>query len=268
MLIPLAFIIPCFAQDIAPIEQTVIDLINAEREALGRPLLEADGALSGVARSHSYEMVKENYFGHKSRTTGGPLDRARQARIPTKSVYEHITKATSAIKAHQQLMLDKAYSSNIVERDYERIGVGMFSPDGENYHVTILLSVPIHSKNFDKLMTDFVAGVNADRRSLNLPEMELSKDLNRVALDAARFMNQKGLLFVGDTITTGMKSIELSYRSYRTKYWFITSIEKARKEKLLSEAIYTLIGLGVLPNDNPKKGAGSLWVVMILAQPK
>jgi uncharacterized protein YkwD len=268
MLIPLALIIPCFAQDIAPIEQTLIDLINAERDALGRPLLEADGAISKVARSHSYDMVKEKYFGHKSRKTGGPIDRARRARIPTKKVYEHITRAKSPIKAHEQLMQDKTYRGNIVERDYERVGVGMFSPDDENYHVTILLSVPVHSQKIEKLMTDFVAGANADRRALKLPEMKLSKELNEIALEASRFMNKKGLLYVGDTIKTGMKTIDLSYRSYRTKYWFISDIEKARKEKLLHETAFTIIGLGVLPNDNPKKAFGNLWVVMILAQPR
>ncbi len=268
MLIPLALIIPCFAQDIAPIEQTLIDLINAERDALGRPLLESDGALSKVARSHSYEMVKEKYFGHKSRNTGGPIDRARRARIPTKRLYEHITKAKSALKAHKQLMQDKAYQSNIVEREYERVGVGMFSPDGKNYHVTILLSAPIRTQKIEKLLKDFVAGVNADRRAARLPEMKVNKALNEVALDAARFMNKKGMLYVGDSIKTGMKGIDLSYRSYRSKYWFIRDIKKAKKEKLLKEAAYTLIGLGVLPNDNPRKGFGSLWVVMILAQPK
>jgi len=52
----------------------------------------------------------------------------------------------------------------------------------------------------------FSPGEDADLRSCNLPEVKMNKAINKVALDAAFSMS-------GDTIKTGMKSIDLSNRT-------------------------------------------------------
>jgi uncharacterized protein YkwD len=51
---------------IAALEQQIHKLINKERRRQGLPPLSWDNALAAVARSHSRDMAKRNYFSHYS----------------------------------------------------------------------------------------------------------------------------------------------------------------------------------------------------------
>jgi uncharacterized protein YkwD len=60
-------------------EQKVLALINKQRARHGLKPLKSDGGLITVARSHSRDMVRRNYFSHRSRGGSNPGDRIAKA---------------------------------------------------------------------------------------------------------------------------------------------------------------------------------------------
>ena len=61
-------------------EQTMLDLINAERAKNNINKLELDDDLQNVARLKAREMVEKNYFSHTSPTYGSPFYMLKQFR--------------------------------------------------------------------------------------------------------------------------------------------------------------------------------------------
>ena len=60
-------------------EQSVVNLINKYRAKKGLHALKVDGSLITVARGHSRDMIKRNYFSHRSTTGTDPSDRIARA---------------------------------------------------------------------------------------------------------------------------------------------------------------------------------------------
>lgn len=60
-------------------EQRVVELINKQRARHGLRALKVDGGLVTVARRHSRDMVRRNYFSHRSKSGSDPADRIAQA---------------------------------------------------------------------------------------------------------------------------------------------------------------------------------------------
>ena len=60
-------------------EQSVVKLINKQRARHGLRALRIDGSLITVARAHSRDMVRRNYFSHWSKSGTDPVDRIARA---------------------------------------------------------------------------------------------------------------------------------------------------------------------------------------------
>ena len=60
-------------------EQSVVKLINKQRARHGLRALKIDGSLITVARAHSRDMVRRNYFSHHSKSGTDPADRIARA---------------------------------------------------------------------------------------------------------------------------------------------------------------------------------------------
>jgi uncharacterized protein YkwD len=54
------------AARVASLETQLLERVNALRQAAGAPALQLHGGLSRAAERHSYEMVSQGYFGHRS----------------------------------------------------------------------------------------------------------------------------------------------------------------------------------------------------------
>ena len=118
-------------------EQSMIQMVNAERAKLGLRKLVFDEKLAEAARAHSAEMRDRNYFEHQSPTPAlrEPLDRYRAAFDATPLVVaENIYRAWGSqhqlsdedVKAgHSALMKSPGHRANIVYPDVTRIGIGI-----------------------------------------------------------------------------------------------------------------------------------------------
>ena len=111
----------------AAAETRLLALVNAARARESLPPLVMDPALRAVARAHSAEMFRLNYFSHRSPVTGSPADRIRQHEIPYRVAGENLAFAPTVEVAHVGLMNSPEHRHNILAAEYGKIGIGVVS---------------------------------------------------------------------------------------------------------------------------------------------
>jgi uncharacterized protein YkwD len=116
--------------DVAAAEQYTVDLINAQRAALGIAPLSADPTLMGIANSRVADMVARGYTGHNDPTTGVALGPALMMAAGFAAVGENwygsrLGPPTIADVAMKWFMTDAPHYQNILNTRYSGVGVGI-----------------------------------------------------------------------------------------------------------------------------------------------
>jgi uncharacterized protein YkwD len=124
-------------------EQRFIDLVNSERWSRGLKTLKLDPLLVQIAREHSEEMCKKNYFDHysptpekrtaKERFLLGYGKRPKWALIGENLFYCSITDVN---RGHTCLMNSPSHRENIVNPKFDAIGVGIYRAEDGEFWVT------------------------------------------------------------------------------------------------------------------------------------
>lgn len=121
-------------------EAKCLRVLNDERVARGLKPLAVDETLTKVARLHSQDMYKRNYFSHlePGPEQYNPLD--RYVRLlgyrPTCVVGENIATCTGPMIGfmHKSLMESPTHKENILDREYKYVGIGIWmAPDGRTW---------------------------------------------------------------------------------------------------------------------------------------
>jgi uncharacterized protein YkwD len=124
-------------QRLAKLEQSMLQMINAERAKFGLQPLVFNETLAQIGRAHSAEMRDLNYFSHDSPTRGlrEPLDRylavvGRSPRLVAENIYrawgsQHRLTDADIRKAHDALMNSPGHRANILLPNATRLGVGI-----------------------------------------------------------------------------------------------------------------------------------------------
>jgi uncharacterized protein YkwD len=132
----------------ALVEQRFVDLANSERVNRGLGTLEVSPLLAEVAREHSKEMWRKDYFDHISPTPElkTPMTRylkwlghrPKWARLGENLFYCSIVDTD---RGHKCLMGSAAHRENILDGRYEQIGVGAYvAPDGRLWVTQLFLT--------------------------------------------------------------------------------------------------------------------------------
>lgn len=105
-------------------EWEMLNLVNRERTKVGLNVLTMDFKLRDVARAHSLDMFKRNYFSHETPEGLSPFDRLDKAGIEYRAAGENLALAPSVELAHQGLMNSPGHKANILSPDFNKIGIG------------------------------------------------------------------------------------------------------------------------------------------------
>jgi uncharacterized protein YkwD len=121
---------PQVSSDVAAAELYTVDLINAQRAALGLATLAADPTLMGIANSRVADMVARGYTGHNDPTTGVALGPALMKAAGYGPVGENwfgsrLGPPTIADVAMKWFMTDAPHYQNILNPRYNGVGVGI-----------------------------------------------------------------------------------------------------------------------------------------------
>lgn len=130
-----------FAVNTAETEAEIFDLINEQRERHYLDALEWDGELAQVARDYSKKMDRENFFDHHDAEGASVVERANNARIKKWSkIGENLFYCEDADEfsrlAVTGWMKSPTHKQNILDRDWNRSGIGVHIGRGNQVYVT------------------------------------------------------------------------------------------------------------------------------------
>jgi uncharacterized YkwD family protein len=108
-------------------ESTMLSLVNQERAKAGLQSFKTDVKLVDVARKKVKDMIDNNYFGHTSPTYGSPFDMMKKAGISYFYAGENLAANTTVQAAHQALMNSSGHRANILNPNFNYIGIGILS---------------------------------------------------------------------------------------------------------------------------------------------
>lgn len=115
------------APDIGSDELTILNLTNQSRAASGAGAVEYDKELARVAYYKAKDMVEKNYFSHESPTYGSPFEMIRKFGISFKAAGENIAGNKTADGAFYAWMGSEGHKANILNGNYNKIGVGVYT---------------------------------------------------------------------------------------------------------------------------------------------
>jgi len=84
-------------------------------------------------------MARNDFFGHRSPTTGGPEDRVRRAGIQLSLIGENVAQADGPEAAHQVLMDSPAHRANMLAPSFTHVGIGVVALTQPGMFVTTLV---------------------------------------------------------------------------------------------------------------------------------
>lgn len=111
------------------VEFASFSLVNDEREALeSGTRLAKESAVARLAREYSQMMKREGFFSHTTPDGRGLETRLREAGIEFVSAAENLAKVTSSSQpasyAHTLMMQNEEHRRNILDSEYEFLGIG------------------------------------------------------------------------------------------------------------------------------------------------
>jgi uncharacterized protein YkwD len=117
-------------------EYQLFDLTNATRVNHGLPILTWDEQVRETARKHSIDMAQNNYFSHTNLDGQSPFDRMLEDDIHFTVAGENLAYGQfSSIFAHEGLMNSMGHRENILQKDFEYLGVGVaFNVESQPYY--------------------------------------------------------------------------------------------------------------------------------------
>lgn len=132
--------ITAVVQGLTKDEKLMLDLVNHERIKAGLKPLEIDMRLVDISRKKSKDMIEKNYFGHISPTYGSFFDALKNAKVAYRYAGENIAGAPTVEKAHQALMNSPGHRANILNPNFNKIGIGIIDggPYGKMFTQTFL----------------------------------------------------------------------------------------------------------------------------------
>lgn len=106
-------------------ESRMLELVNAERAKVGVRALKLDTRLRTVARIHSEDMFRRNYFSHYSPEEKDIGDRLDEDGVKYSFAGENLAYAPDVEIAHRGLMDSDGHRKNILEPQFGRVGIGV-----------------------------------------------------------------------------------------------------------------------------------------------
>lgn len=124
------------AQLIEGFEYQLFDLTNAARVKHGLSALTWDEATRVTARDHSTDMATHNYFSHTNRQGKSPFERMEEDDIAYLMAGENLAMGQlSSIFAHEGLMNSLGHRENILQKEFDHLGVGVaFNQESTPYY--------------------------------------------------------------------------------------------------------------------------------------
>lgn len=140
---------PIVSEFASQVEQAVFDKVNIERSNNGLTALKFDATLADIARSHSNDMLTNNYFNHTNLSGCSTSCRITNAGYSWRGVGENIymmsgyklSADATAEKIVQGWMNSPGHRANILSHTFTHQGIGVYS-EGSKVYATQNFATP------------------------------------------------------------------------------------------------------------------------------
>ncbi len=118
------------------LEYQLFDVTNAARVEHGLHPLAWDDSAKETARKHSLDMADNGYFDHTNLDGESPFDRMSEDNIHFLVAGENLAYGQfSSIFAHEGLMNSEGHRKNILQKDFDYVGIGVaFNEESHPYY--------------------------------------------------------------------------------------------------------------------------------------
>ena len=177
-------------------QEEMLDLINESRNNHGLSSIVLSDELSDLALGHSKDMADNNFFSHINEDNETPEDRRNNAGILT-GVSENIAKDVSIEFAHEGLMRSATHRDNILDPEWQRVGIGIDKEDGYLYITQEFSTFEISEANLDDYKDELFTEINNARDDNGLSALEETSSIEL----AANYIND-AVINDGESLTT------------------------------------------------------------------
>ncbi|MBT4917242.1 hypothetical protein HON58_02270 [Candidatus Peregrinibacteria bacterium] len=241
--------------------EELLELINESREDHGLSTVDTDNSLNDLAQAHSNDMVENDYFSHFNLEGETPSDRRIEAGITT-NVSENIAQDTSIEFAHEGLMRSATHRSNILNDDWEKVGIGISKNDGYLIVTEEFSTSEIVAADLDDYKNELEDEINELRAENGVSEISVDSSVE----NAAEELNDR-VINEGATLDNGVFQDVLSVysiagssqavgRTYSTWGSILSSI---LEENVVISSSWEKMGISVELDDS-----GTIHTILIL----
>ncbi len=176
------------AQAPSRMEQQLFDLVNHERQKAGLGKLEWNDQLAAAALKHSRLLDEHHDLSHQFAGEPGLPERVGATGARFNSVAENVAEAPDVATAHRGLMNSPGHRENILNRDYNAIGISIVQ-DGRELFVTQDFAHVLPSYTEKQFQDALIGKINQARRAARLPALAIASDARLRKAACAQDMN-------------------------------------------------------------------------------
>ncbi|MFO7900954.1 MAG: CAP domain-containing protein, partial [Planctomycetota bacterium] len=193
------------------LERKMLELVNKDRRDHEKEPLEPDTRLAEVARGHSRDMMRHNFFGHQSPNTGTLSDRLRTAKIRVRIAGENVAKSRAIEQAEKNLMASPRHRASILHDKYSHCGIGIVQDKTGHYWITQVFATPAPDVDLDKAGAALLKDLNEARVGRGKLPCRGNRVLDRIAQGHADAIARAGR-YVPIDLQAKAKAAGLSFR--------------------------------------------------------
>ena len=108
----------------------MLNLLNSARAERDLPPLKLSEQLTILARLKAEDMAENNFFAHHSPNFGSPFEMMKDFEIEFSTAGENIASNPTLIGAHNRLMQSAQHRANVLNKNFDSVGIGIASGDG------------------------------------------------------------------------------------------------------------------------------------------
>ena len=246
------------AKDIALIEKEIFELLNKERQKHGLAILRLSQPLTLLARKHSQDMAAHENLGHLSSSGENYTDRLVEDGFYFMKNGENVARSDSfsAKLIHEGFMKSPGHRENILDPEFDEVGIGAVRSEKKVYYVTQDFLLPLAPKDEEQAKKQIQKKVNELRKESSLPLLVFQNDADDYAL---QYSSSKARGELTPLLPARFGGVFILYNSSPS----LENVYPVYKEKAMDE-IYETAGLGVCFLRNEKNRGGSYFITLLL----
>lgn len=244
-------------QDASTVETKLFEQVNQEREKIKSPLLKLSVALSNLARKHSLDMAAQSRLSHLSSSGKSYQERLAEEKFYFADVGENIAFSDTFLAEyiHQGLMESPEHKKNILNPEFNQVGIGVVYKEDQGYYITQDFMKSLERKNDQAVKEIIQRKIDEARHHSSYPPLLYEDEASHFARIYAQRKAEENLSTPIPDIFGDTRLVSITTAS-------IGNIESLFPEAL--DPIYERGGIGVWFARNSSYPGGAYFITLLL----